>query len=89
MAVCIATATPLAGLVIDSHGASTAYWVTSGCAIGAFLVALLVLPSLRRSIAAADELDGEQLDAEQAAGQSLVSDLVPAMVTPGRELLTK
>ena len=84
MAVGIAMATPLAGLVIDSHGASAAYWVTSGCAIGGFLVALMVLPSLRRSIAAASEIEGEK-----AAGQSVVSDLRPAMVTPGRELLTK
>src|ERR1700712_4106316 len=84
MAVGIAMATPLAGLVIDSHGASAAYWVTSGCAIGGFLVALMVLPSLRRSIAAASEIEGEK-----AAGQSVVSDLLPAMVTPRRELLSK
>jgi len=84
MAVGIAMASPLAGLVIDSHGASTAYWVTSGCAIGSFLVALLVLPSLRRSIAAASEIDGEQ-----AVGQSVVSDLVPAMLTPEREFQSR
>ncbi len=84
MAVGIAMATPLAGLLIDSHGASAAYWVTSGCAIGASLVALVVLPSLRRSITAAT-----QIDSDQAAGQSVVSDLMPAMVTPGRELLPK
>jgi len=84
MAVGIAMATPLAGLVIDSHGASTAYWVTSGCAIGAFLVALMVLPSLRRSAAAA----GAAQRAE-AAGDSVVSDLLPAMVTPAREFSSK
>jgi predicted MFS family arabinose efflux permease len=84
MAVGIAMATPLAGLVIDARGASHAYWVTSGCAIGAFLVALLVLRSLRRSIAGATEIE-----ALEAAGQSIVSDLVPAMVTPDRELLAR
>ena len=83
MAVGIATATPLAGLIIDARGASDAYWVTSGCAIGAFAVALLVLRSLRRSIALATALA-----AEQVAGQSGTSDLVPAVVTPDRELLT-
>lgn len=84
MAVGIAMATPLAGIVIDDRGASDAYWVTSGCAIGAFLVALLVHRSLRRSIAGATELE-----AAEAAGQSIISDLVPAMVTPDRELLTR
>lgn len=83
MAVGIATATPLAGLIIDARGASDAYWVTSGCAIGAFAVALLVLRSLRRSIALATALE-----AEQVAGKSGTSDLVPAVVTPDRELLT-
>ena len=76
MAVGIAVATPLAGIVIDSHGASAAYWVTSGCAIGAFLISLLVLPSLRRSITAAS-----RREAAEAAGQSVISDLVPAMIT--------
>jgi predicted MFS family arabinose efflux permease len=51
MAVGIAVATPFAGLVIDGPGASVAYWVTSGSAIGAMLVALLVLGSLRRAAA--------------------------------------
>ena len=84
MAVGIAVATPLAGLVIDARGASDAYWVTSGCAIGAFLVALLVLPSLRRAIATVTA--AQTLEAA-AAGQSLVSELAPAMVTgSGRDV---
>ncbi|MET3807300.1 putative MFS family arabinose efflux permease [Nakamurella sp. UYEF19] len=84
MAVGIAMATPLAGIVIDNSGASDAYWVTSGCAVGAFVVSLLVLRSLRRSIAGVT-----QLEADEAAGQSVISELMPAMVTPARELLTK
>jgi len=74
MAIGIAVATPLAGLVIDASGASHAYWVTSGCAIGALLVALVVLTSLRRSIAtsAGDQKAG-------SAGSSVISDLMPVM----------
>ena len=82
MAVGIAMATPLAGLVIDARGASDAYWVTSGCAIGAAGVALLVLSSLRRAIAEVSGIDTPE-GAEAAAGQSIVSDLAPAMVTTG------
>ena len=86
MAVGIAVATPLAGLVIDARGASDAYWVTSGCAIGAFAVALLVLASLRRSIALVTTEDTQEQ--EEAAGQSVVSDLEPvllATVPTGRD----
>ena len=53
LAVGIATATPLAGVVIDTYGAQTAYWVTSGCAIGAAVIAAVVFPSLRRALAGA------------------------------------
>ena len=55
VAVGIAVASPLAGVVIDRFGAHTAYWVTSGAALGAVLVALAFLPSLRRAQAAAAE----------------------------------
>jgi len=54
LAVGIATATPLAGVVIDTYGAQTAYWVTSGCAIGAALIAALVFRSLRGALAGAE-----------------------------------
>jgi len=37
MAVVVAVAITVAGPDIDALGASNAYWVTSGCAIGAFL----------------------------------------------------
>jgi predicted MFS family arabinose efflux permease len=53
VAVGIAVASPVAGVIIDGFGARTAYWVTSGSAIGALLVALCFLPSLRRAQAGA------------------------------------
>ncbi len=53
VAVGIAVASPLAGLIIDEVGARTAYWVTSGSALGALLVGLAFLPSLRRAQAGA------------------------------------
>ena len=55
LAVGIATATPLAGVVIDRYGAQTAYWVTSGCAVVAFLIGLIVFRSLRNALAGAEE----------------------------------
>jgi hypothetical protein len=53
VAVGIAVASPVAGVIIDEFGAHTAYWVTSGAAIGAVLIALAFLPSLRRAQASA------------------------------------
>jgi hypothetical protein len=53
VAVGIAVASPLAGVIIDRFGAHTAYWVTSGAAILAIVVALAFLPSLRRAQAGA------------------------------------
>ncbi len=50
LAVGIATATPLAGVIIDRAGAQTAYWVTSGCAIGALVIGVVVARSLRRAL---------------------------------------
>ena len=47
MAVGVASATPLAGYFIDTYGASTAYWVTTGCAIGAAVLAVVCFPVLR------------------------------------------
>ena len=49
LAVGIAVATPLAGVIIDRYGAGPAYFVTSGCAIGAFVIGALVFTSLRRA----------------------------------------
>lgn len=53
LAVGLAVASPLAGIIVDTHSASTAYWITSGCAVGAALTAFLLLGSLRRANAAA------------------------------------
>ncbi|MTD17396.1 MFS transporter [Nakamurella sp. YIM 132087] len=97
MAMGIAVATPLAGLVIDSAGASVAYWVTSGSAILASLLALLVLRSLGRAQRGAMEhrrLPGvgapAPLDAEAAApaepGALAVSAVAPAGVMAGAVL---
>ena len=57
LAVGIAVASPLAGVIIDRYGAGPAYWVTSGCAVGAFLVACMVFRSLRRAQAGAANVD--------------------------------
>lgn len=48
LAVGIAIASPLAGVVIDRYGAAPAYWVTAGCGVLAFVVAVLVYRVLRR-----------------------------------------
>jgi MFS family permease len=53
LAVGLAVASPLAGVIVDAHSASTAYWITSGCAVGAALVAFSLLGSLRRANVAA------------------------------------
>ncbi len=50
LAVGIATATPIAGVIIDRSGAQTAYWVTAGCGIGALVIGVLVARSLRRAL---------------------------------------
>ncbi len=53
LAVGLAVASPLAGIIVDAHSASTAYWITSGCAVGAALTGFSMLGSLRRANAAA------------------------------------
>jgi predicted MFS family arabinose efflux permease len=65
VAVGIAVASPLAGVIIDEFGARTAYWVTSGAAVLALLVGLLFLPSLRRAQAGA----GQPAERVLAAGE--------------------
>jgi len=67
LAVGIATATPLAGVIIDRSGAGMAYWVTSGCAIGALLIALIVLPSVRRAQAGAASREVRVIASGEAA----------------------
>ena len=53
LAVGLAVASPLAGVIVDAHSASTAYWITSGCAVGAAVVGFALLGSLRRANVAA------------------------------------
>lgn len=53
VAVGIAIASPLAGVVIDRFGAAPAYWVTAGCAVLAFVVAVSLYRVLRRADLAA------------------------------------
>lgn len=49
MAVGLAISMPAAGYISDHAPAQQSYWVLSGCAIGAFVVVLAVLGSLRRA----------------------------------------
>jgi predicted MFS family arabinose efflux permease len=55
----LAVASPIAGVIVDTHSASVAYWITSGCAIGAALAAWALFGSLRR----ADELAQQRIEA--------------------------
>lgn len=49
MALGIAVAAPVSGALIDSRGAHTAYWVTAGCAIAAWLVSLSAMRVTRQA----------------------------------------
>jgi MFS family permease len=71
LAVGIAIATPLAGVIIDEYSAQTAYWVTSGCAIGALLIAGVVFGSLRRAQAAAEPMAERVL----ASGEPVITQV--------------
>lgn len=53
LAVGIAIAMPAAGFIADHSAPHLAFLVLSGCAIGAFVIALVVLPTLRRAQPAA------------------------------------
>jgi len=74
IAVGIAVATPFAGIVIDASGASAAYWVTSGCAIGSAVVGLLVLGSLGRAQAYSQD---QRPDVREPAATQLMSEFMP------------
>jgi predicted MFS family arabinose efflux permease len=54
LTVGLAIASPIAGVIVDSHSASTAYWITSGCAVFAALAAFSMFGSLHRADAAAE-----------------------------------
>lgn len=66
IAVGLAISSPAAGLIVDSHPASMAYWITTGCAVAAALVAAAQLGPLRRANRAAA--------ARIAAGRQVASD---------------
>jgi predicted MFS family arabinose efflux permease len=68
VAVGIALASPFAGVIIDDFGAHTAYLVTSGCAVGALVVAVGCLRSLRRAQAGA----APPVERVLAAGEQVV-----------------
>src|SRR5699024_7350348 len=55
IAVGLALASPLAGVIVDAHSASVAYWITAGCAVLAAVTGFAQLGSLRRANAAATE----------------------------------
>jgi MFS family permease len=62
LTVGLAIASPIAGVIVDAHSASVAYWITSGCAIGAAVAAWSLVGSLRR----ADRLARDQIAVTQA-----------------------
>ncbi len=76
MAVGVATATPLAGVFIDSVGAGPAYWVTTGCAIGAAIIAAACVRWLRGGSSARPDLEAA-VDAEP------MEVIVPAISASG------
>lgn len=55
IAVGLALSSPVAGVIVDAHSASTAYWIMAGCAVGAALVAFAQVVPLRRANRAATE----------------------------------
>ncbi|MEO6999412.1 MAG: MFS transporter [Terracoccus sp.] len=79
LAVGIATATPLAGVVIDRYGAQTAYWVTSACAFGAFFIGWIVFRSLRSALVGAETRSDRVLASNDAIqdAQAQVATQVP------------
>ena len=67
LSVGLAISMPVAGMIIDNDGASSAYLLMSGFAVGAAIIALLMLGTLRRAYAAAErheprEVSGPALD---------------------------
>lgn len=53
LAVGLAISSPIAGVIVDGNPASTAYWVTAGCAMLAALTGFVQIRSLRRADRAA------------------------------------
>lgn len=55
LTVGLAFSSPLAGFIVDGNPASTAYWVTAGCALGAAVTGMTQVRPLRRANRAAAE----------------------------------
>lgn len=53
LSVGLALSSPVAGVIVDGHSASMAYFVATGCAVAAALVGLSQIRPLRRALAAA------------------------------------
>jgi hypothetical protein len=53
LAVGLALSSPIAGFIVDGNPASSAYWVSAACAIGAAVTGLALVGSLRRANRAA------------------------------------
>ena len=54
LSVGLAISLPLAGIIVDHRGASTAYLLQAGSALGVALAAILLLPTLRRALSHAE-----------------------------------
>lgn len=70
LAVGLALSSPVAGFIVDGHTASTAYWVTSGCALAAAVTGMTQIKPLRRANKAAA--------ARIAAGTQVAPGAAPA-----------
>jgi MFS family permease len=62
LSVGLAVSMPLAGIIVDHQGASTAYLLMSASAVGAAAMALLLLATLRRAQHDAALLDPDAMD---------------------------
>ena len=54
LSVGLAISLPLAGIIVDHRGASTAYLLQAGSALGVAVAAVLLLPTLRRALSHAE-----------------------------------
>lgn len=70
LAVGLAIASPIAGLIVDAHSASAAYWICAICAIGVAVAAWMQIMPLRRANAAAAQ--------RVAAGRQVAASAVAA-----------
>lgn len=70
LAVGLAISSPAAGVIVDGFAASTAYWITCGCAAAAAMTALAQLGPLRRASRAA----GARIAAGSQALPAAMSD---------------